>query len=95
MAVSGYQILRLVTRMRRERADESLADQPLDAVPAANIDRVRLSEKAREQSEQVAQMLRLPPGTPVAVATIVEYFVHVGDLSNICINPTQYRIIFD
>ena len=24
-----------------------------------------------------------------------KYFVHVGDLSNICINPTQYRIIFD
>ena len=71
MAGSSYQILRLIERLRHARGD-SAPHGAEDSAAIAAVDRVRLSEKAREQSAQIASMIRLPPGTPVAVASIVD-----------------------
>ena len=71
MAGSGYQILRLISHLRHVRGEGgNRGVQP--APMAGGADRVRLSEKAREQAAQVAELIRLPPGTPVAVASIVD-----------------------
>jgi hypothetical protein len=72
MAVSSYQIQRLMTRLRLLRG--------LDAAPPgmkapggiAEEDRVRVSERARRQAAEAAASLRLPAGAPVPVVTIVD-----------------------
>ena len=72
MSGTAYQILRLISRIRRtdERAreEQSGAETP----PSEAADRVQISTMAREQANRVADMIRLPPGTPVSAATIVD-----------------------
>jgi hypothetical protein len=76
MAVSSYQVQRLITRLRRLRGAQS-ADTGATAGPAAPggsavAVRVQLSERARQQAAEAAASLRLPAGAPVSVVTIVD-----------------------
>ena len=74
MANSSYQVQRMVTRLRRARQAAALAlgGVPESAAAASAADRVQLSLRAREQAAAVADSLRLPAGTPVSPATIVD-----------------------
>jgi hypothetical protein len=74
MAYSSYQVQRMVTRLRRARqsAARALGIAPESAAAGPGADRVQLSLRAREQAAAVADSLRLPPGTPVSPATIVD-----------------------
>jgi hypothetical protein len=71
MAHSSYQVQRLMERLQRARAGDAAAAPPQEA-GGLEVDRVRLSERARAQAAAVAGMLRLPAGTPVSPATIVD-----------------------
>jgi len=71
MAVSSYQVQRLISRLRRRPAPSEPA-APAAPGGLSPADLVQLSERARSQAAQVAASLRLPPGTPVSAATIVD-----------------------
>ena len=84
MASSSYQVQRMVTRLRRVR--QAAAEAPGSGAGLAGgaagrvarepaesgFDPVRLSERARAQAAEAAASIRLPPGTPVAAAIIVD-----------------------
>jgi hypothetical protein len=110
MALSSYQVQRLVTRMRQQadagddapHGDASGAETepiaaeaaiegaeyaedaetveggpavelpPLQRTDPTSADRVELSARARVQAAEAAASWRLPPGTPVSAASIVE-----------------------
>jgi hypothetical protein len=74
MGYSTYQVQRLMARLKRERRPRSEAESEAapSAAPLPGTDRVRLSELARAQIGAAAEVLRLPAGTPVSPATIVD-----------------------
>lgn len=71
MAVSSYQVQRFISRLRRGFAAPEAAGAPAPG-KMSQADLVQLSERARSQAAQAAASLRLPAGTPVPVATIVD-----------------------
>jgi hypothetical protein len=72
MATSSYQVQRMVSRLRRARQSAARALGVAPDAASAGADRVQLSLRAREQAAAAADSLRLPAGTPVSPATIVD-----------------------
>ena len=72
MAVSSYQVQRLMSRLRRLRGLEAVPEGAGAPRGMAEMDRVHLSERARLQAAEAAASLRLPSGAPVSVVTIVD-----------------------
>jgi hypothetical protein len=85
MAYSSYQVQRMVTRLRRARqaaaqalglgagGAEAGSEADVSREPArTGFDRVQLSERALAQAAEAAASIRLPPGTPVSPAIVVD-----------------------
>lgn len=85
MAYSSYQVQRMVTRLRRARqaaaqalgqsagsAESGSAAMGAREPAGTGYDRVRLSERALAQAAEAAASIRLPPGTPVSPAMVVD-----------------------